>query len=118
MVIKMSSKVLKILLLFSIASLTSVPVQATTPWPIPEGLKTVEVNGYPMAYQDTGSGATIVLIHGSFSDYRVWKRQIPGLDVGERRTEEEQQQRPSEPIDSAPISGHPGRCRLLPRRSR
>ena len=77
MVMKMSLKVLTLLLLLSIASLTSVPVQATTPWPIPEGLKTVEINGYSMAYQDTGSGTPIVLIHGGFSDYRVWRKQIP-----------------------------------------
>lgn len=77
MVIKMSFKVLTILLLFCIASLTSVPVQATAPWPIPEGLKTVEVNGYPMAYQDTGSGTPLVLIHGGLVDYRTWRKQIP-----------------------------------------
>jgi esterase len=77
MVVKMSFKVLTILLLFCIASLTSVSVQATTPWPIPEGLKTVEVNGYPMAYQDTGSGSPLVLIHGSLTDYRTWGKQIP-----------------------------------------
>ncbi|WP_303720960.1 alpha/beta fold hydrolase [Malonomonas rubra] len=78
MAIKMSFKYLATLLLLCILNLISVPVQATTLWPIPEGVKTVEVNGYPMAYQDTGSGTPLVLVHGGFSDYRIWSRkQIP-----------------------------------------
>lgn len=76
----MSFKILTILLLLCLAGLTSVPVQATMPWHIPEGLKTVEVNGYPMAYQDTGSGIPLVLIHGGFSDYSIWgSKQIPAF---------------------------------------
>ena len=78
MAIKMSFKIRTILLLFCIASLTPAPVQATSPWPIPKGVKTVEVNGYPMAYQDTGSGTPLVLVHGGFSDYRIWSsKQVP-----------------------------------------
>jgi esterase len=45
-------------------------------WPIPSDAKWVEVNGYPMAYQDNGTGNPIVLVHGSFSDYRVWPAQL------------------------------------------
>ena len=45
-------------------------------WPLPAEVKWIEVNGYPMAYQDHGSGVPLVLVHGSFSDYRVWPDQI------------------------------------------
>src|SRR5215813_4503348 len=45
-------------------------------WPIPEGIKWEAVNGYPMAYRDAGSGAPIVLVHGSTNDYRAWNAQF------------------------------------------
>jgi pimeloyl-ACP methyl ester carboxylesterase len=55
-------------------------VEAADPgWPIPEGLKTVTANGYPMAYQEAGTGPPVVLVHGSLSDYRVWRLQVPEL---------------------------------------
>lgn len=48
--------------------------QATTPltWKLPDDVKTVEVNGYPMAYKEVGSGPTVVLVHGVMCDYRCW----------------------------------------------
>jgi len=46
-------------------------------WPLPEGIKSVEVNGYPMAYQESGSGTALMLVHGSMNDYRCWNFQIP-----------------------------------------
>jgi pimeloyl-ACP methyl ester carboxylesterase len=48
--------------------------QTTTPlsWKLPDGVKTVEVNGYPMAYKEVGSGPTLVLVHGVMCDYRCW----------------------------------------------
>src|SRR6266536_2253983 len=52
---------------------------AGPPWPIPEGVKWIEVNGYPMAYQDTDQGVTIVLVHGSANDYRMWQVTVPAL---------------------------------------
>ena len=48
-------------------------------WPLPEGIKSVEVNGYPMAYQESGSGTPLVLVHGSLNDYRCWNFQIPAF---------------------------------------
>jgi hypothetical protein len=37
-------------------------------WPLPEGIKSAEVNGYDMAYQEAGSGPHIVLVHGALTD--------------------------------------------------
>jgi esterase len=39
-------------------------------WSIPVGLNWLEINGYPMAFRDEGAGDPLVLIHGSFCDYR------------------------------------------------
>jgi pimeloyl-ACP methyl ester carboxylesterase len=49
-------------------------------WPIPSGIKWEAVNGYPMAYRDTGSGTPIILVHGSTNDYRVWDPQFNVFD--------------------------------------
>jgi esterase len=67
----------KILSILSLFSFISISAYAAPPWPIPEGLKTVEVNGYEMAYLEAGSGVPILLIHGSLTDYRTWRNQIP-----------------------------------------
>lgn len=48
-------------------------------WTLPAGVKTLPVNGYPMAYFERGSGPTVVLVHGSMSDYRYWMPQILSL---------------------------------------
>jgi esterase len=40
-------------------------------WSIPSDVKWIEVNGYPMAYQDSGAGAPLILVHGSLCDYRM-----------------------------------------------
>jgi len=65
------------LTLVGLASFVPLQAVAAPKWPIPEGLKSIEVNGYDMAYQETGNGTPIVLIHGSLTDYRAWKNQIP-----------------------------------------
>jgi len=51
-------------------------VVSAAPWDLPPGVKTLMVNGYPMAYLERGSGPAIVLVHGGNSDYRSWKEQI------------------------------------------
>ncbi len=75
-----TNKVIKILLimltLIGLASFISLPAVAVPKWLIPDGIKTIEVNGYHMAYQDTGTGVPLVLIHGSLNDYRTWDPQI------------------------------------------
>ena len=40
-------------------------------------VKTVKVNGYDMSYVERGSGAPVIFVHGSLSDYRTW---LPILD--------------------------------------
>jgi len=48
--------------------------QSTTPltWKVPDGVTTMQVNGYPMAYTEVGSGPKVVLVHGVMCDYRCW----------------------------------------------
>ena len=76
--IKRSSKIpLITLMLISLAGCASLGGVVTPTWPIPEGIKTVNVNGYPMAYQETGSGIPIVFLHPSVDDYRTWYAQVP-----------------------------------------
>src|SRR5262245_1433478 len=65
------------LLLMISALMFALPVQAAPEWPLPEGIKTVTVNSYDMAYQESGSGLPLVLVHGALNDYRVWYAQVP-----------------------------------------
>ena len=53
-------------------------------WPIPSDVRWIEVNGYPMAYQDNGVGVPIVLVHGSFFDYRLWSYQLEAFSKKHR----------------------------------
>lgn len=52
---------------------------ATPAWELPPGVKTLDVNGYPMAYTERGRGPTIVLVHGAVNDYRYWDPQLESL---------------------------------------
>ena len=52
---------------------------AAAPWPLPPGVKTFAVNGYPMAYVEHGAGVPIVLVHGTNGDYRSWAPQMEAL---------------------------------------
>jgi esterase len=45
-------------------------------WPIPDGVRTVDIDGYPIAYTDRGNGTPVLLIHGSLNDYRSWTAQV------------------------------------------
>jgi len=45
-------------------------------WDIPAPLKAMPVNGYDMAYLERGSGAAVVFVHGTATDYRYWGRQM------------------------------------------
>ena len=48
-------------------------------WTLPPGVETLEAHGYPMAYQERGSGPTVVLVHGALGDYRTWAPQVDAL---------------------------------------
>jgi pimeloyl-ACP methyl ester carboxylesterase len=48
-------------------------------WAIPSDAKWIDINGYPLTYRDVGSGPTIVLIHGSIVDYRIWEPTVNDL---------------------------------------
>ncbi len=61
------------------AAFLSLKTVAAPKWPIPEGVKTMEVNGYDMAYQEKGSGIPVLLIHGTLMDYRSWGFQVGAL---------------------------------------
>ena len=86
MAMKKSVKILLIMLiLIGLASCASLRGASPPPtWPIPEGINTVDVNGYHMAYQETGSGIPLVLIHGALSDYRTWETQVPDFSKAYR----------------------------------
>jgi len=52
---------------------------AAAPWTLPAGIKTLEVNGYPMSFFESGTGATVVLVHVGGSDYPVTCADLAGL---------------------------------------
>ena len=37
-------------------------------------MQTLRVNGYDMAYLEVGHGPTLVCVHGSLNDFRIWSR--------------------------------------------
>lgn len=51
----------------------------STPWPIPPGIDTIEIEGYPFAVRQQGSGPPLLLLHGSLGDYRSWDTQVPAF---------------------------------------
>lgn len=57
--------------ILALATMFVASCQSTPQWPLPEGVQAARVNGYPMAYLETGRGPTVVLVHGAWSDYRA-----------------------------------------------
>jgi esterase len=57
---------------------------AAAPWTLPAGVKTLDVNGYPMAFLESGTGESVVLVHGGGTDYRTWRRQVESPPRGFR----------------------------------
>jgi len=48
----------------------------TAVWPLPTGVRTTPINGYPIAYIERGTGAPVVFVHGSGCDYRFFSTQV------------------------------------------
>lgn len=59
-------------LLIVVGLLAGFQTTLAAPWELPAGVKTLTVNGYPMAYRENGSGEAVVLVHGAGNDYRIW----------------------------------------------
>jgi esterase len=57
---------------------------AAAPWPLAPGVKTMRVNGYPMAYVEQGAGVPIILVHGTNGDYRSFAAQMEPLGAHHR----------------------------------
>jgi esterase len=70
--------------LFASFCLTSSLGFAAAPPDYPPDVKTLRVNGYDMAYTERGSGPTLVLVHGSLSDYRTWAPLMTELSAENR----------------------------------
>lgn len=47
-------------------------------------VKTIKVNGYDMAYVEQGSGAPVIFVHGSLSDYRTWLHMMDDFSESNR----------------------------------
>jgi len=52
------------------------PSQVSRTWSIPDGVKSMTVNGYDMAYIEKGTGTTVIFVHGAASDYRYMAAQV------------------------------------------
>ncbi|MGJ7497923.1 alpha/beta fold hydrolase [Variovorax sp. RT4R15] len=54
----------------------STPQPVARTWELPAGVKTMQVNGYDMAYVERGSGDPVIFVHGAGVDYRYWAAQM------------------------------------------
>lgn len=64
------------LAVFLLSGASLLPAVAATDWQIPQGVKTVSVNGYPVAYIESGAGVPIVILHGTWVDHRFFAPQV------------------------------------------
>ena len=67
---------MKRLLAASMFTLAAWAANAAPDWPVPPDVKTVDVEGYPLAYVEAGSGVPIVIVHGAWVDHRLFKAQV------------------------------------------
>jgi esterase len=72
------------ILLVMLALLSAWHTAIAAPWALPAGIKTVDVNSYPMAFIESGAGESVVLVHGGGTDYRTWRRQVESPPPGFR----------------------------------
>lgn len=61
------------------ALLTACAGQPSRTWELPATAKSIQVNGYDMAYVERGSGTPLVLVHGAMSDFRYFTASMDAL---------------------------------------
>lgn len=64
--------------------LSGLQAASAATWELPPGVKSLVINGYPMAYLESGSGEPVVLVHGAGNDYRTWVLQTASPPTGFR----------------------------------
>lgn len=57
------------------------PPVRSVPFPV---VTKIEINGANLAYDDTGSGSPVVLLHAGIADRRMWRDQVPALAARHR----------------------------------
>lgn len=62
----------------ALTSYVPTPIYASD---LPPGLKSMQVNGYAMAYLEQGAGQPVVLLHGAMSDFRYFSGVIDPLSA-------------------------------------
>ncbi len=48
------------------------------------GVTKIEINGANLAYDDTGDGTPVLLLHAGIADRRMWREQVPALATRHR----------------------------------
>ncbi|TKS62163.1 MAG: hypothetical protein EWM73_02748 [Nitrospira sp.] len=81
---RLGGRISVLVLAFVLAACQTVPRHLATQWELPAGVKTLMVNGYPMAFLEAGKGQAVVLVHGAGVDYRSWRNQTASPPDGFR----------------------------------